>query len=276
VSVLHSFRERAVATVRNRRLSRSWQTLVDGADDHDRVAPHASVLVIAPHCDDEVLGVGGLIAARRAQGDHVDVIIGAGATALRVAHRRSEARAAVERLGVDADCLAFLGFDDGEQADHSAVATRLAIQISQLKTAPDVVYAVSSYDPHPDHAGLGRAVHQLVSDRQIVAPVFEYPIWQWLGSSVWAEWVAAAQLGPHRRAQRCQLTRWHAVKRAALSEHRSQVEATHGVAVIGPEVIERFFRSHEVFLPSPPHPRPTAFFESWDLTGFTSTSTAAP
>lgn len=100
---------------------------------HDRPPSGASVLVVAPHCDDETLGVGGLIADATRRGCRVSVVFvtnGDGfpmavsrqykklplwkADYLRLARQRQkEARAALAKLGVPAERITFLGYPDG-------------------------------------------------------------------------------------------------------------------------------------------------------------------
>ncbi len=83
------------------------------------------VLVVAPHNDDEVLGVGGLIQRHLARGDPVTVVLmtnGDGQyrgpfrnrrSAVRFGYyRQRETRRALEALGMDPDGVVFLGYPD--------------------------------------------------------------------------------------------------------------------------------------------------------------------
>ncbi len=91
-----------------------------------------SLLVLAPHCDDEVLGAGGLIQAARRQGLDVQVVIATNGDGHIFAtmeefrrafprpedfiamgeRRQQESLDAVARLGLDADAVTFLGYPD--------------------------------------------------------------------------------------------------------------------------------------------------------------------
>jgi len=91
------------------------------------------VLVVAPHCDDEILGAGGYMAMAARRGAHVRVVMltnGDGfplaatreyrrippsaETFLRFAAlRQGETRAALEALGLSRNDVTFLGYPDG-------------------------------------------------------------------------------------------------------------------------------------------------------------------
>jgi LmbE family N-acetylglucosaminyl deacetylase len=93
----------------------------------------ASVLVVAPHCDDETLGVGGLIADAARRGCRVSVVFVTNGDGFPMAvsrqyrklplwkadyrrlarQRQKEARTALARLGVPAERITFLGYPDG-------------------------------------------------------------------------------------------------------------------------------------------------------------------
>ena len=93
---------------------------------------HHSLLVLAPHCDDEVLGAGGLIQAALRQGLDVHVVIATAGDGYRRAtvaesrrafprpkdfiamgdRRQQESLDALSRLGLDAHAVTFLGYPD--------------------------------------------------------------------------------------------------------------------------------------------------------------------
>ncbi len=99
---------------------------------HTPPAPGAAVLVIAPHCDDETLGAGGLIADAARRGARVTVAFVTNGDGFPMAvsreyrrlypgpndyermarQRQEEAREAMARLGVPSDRIYFLGYPD--------------------------------------------------------------------------------------------------------------------------------------------------------------------
>src|SRR5581483_6694972 len=141
------------------------------------LGPHARVLVIAPHPDDETLGSGGLLARAAAHGAAIRVLvvtdgesnpwaqraaecrwqIGEENEVRWGARRRDETMAAVEALGVDAAALRFLGFADqgltrlllgGGGGSIDVLAAKIAA------FAPTVVVGPDLDDRHPDHSAL--------------------------------------------------------------------------------------------------------------------------
>jgi LmbE family N-acetylglucosaminyl deacetylase len=130
------------------------------------------VLAIAPHPDDEAIGCGGTLLRHKACGDIVTIAYitdGRRSRALGLdpeemaARRRQEATAGARALG--ADRCEWLGLPEGEW-----IATQLRpIMRGLLDTyAPDIVYAPSRVDFHPEHcrvaAALGLALAELSSE----------------------------------------------------------------------------------------------------------------
>lgn len=115
-----------------------------------------TLLVVAPHPDDETIGVGGLIAAHREAGARVVVVVltdgalgipGERASADYVALRERETRAAADALGGFE--LRFLRFPDGGLAAAAGVDAALAEVVRD--TAPSTIAFPSPFEVHPDH-----------------------------------------------------------------------------------------------------------------------------
>lgn len=121
-------------------------------------------LVFAPHPDDETYGMGGAIAAARARGIHVTIVVvtdgalgGAGGEAL-VAQREEEVRAAAAALG-GAE-LRFWRYPDRDLiADDESIGRTLAL----LEELPcGTVFFPSPGEPHPDHRAVAVMVWEAV------------------------------------------------------------------------------------------------------------------
>lgn len=143
----------------------------------------ARVLVVAAHQDDEVLGVGGVLAGHRSRGDRVVVVYttnGAGGNwrdGIRDAGRMSavrfaEACAALGVIDIPAEDIACLGFPDGglhrymRQASHD-----LASLLREL--TPDVVYVHALEGGHSDH-DMTSYIVQATCHRLRIETVFEW------------------------------------------------------------------------------------------------------
>ena len=137
-----------------------------------------SVLVFAPHPDDETLGSGGLLQRARAVGARVRVVfvtdgennpwpqrvlerrwrLGDADRARWGKRRREEARRAFERLGIGEDAAVFLSLPD-QGLTRLALTNRepllAAIRREIVTHEPSLVVGPSPRDHHPDHSALG-------------------------------------------------------------------------------------------------------------------------
>lgn len=113
-----------------------------------------NVLVIAPHMDDEVLGMGGTIAKHVQRGDEVTVCV---VTNRAYEHRYDDvaiqreqeaAQRAQAVLGYHA--LRFLGLPD-EQLDRALIDVIVPLERLYAQVKPDAVYTCHRGDLHQDH-----------------------------------------------------------------------------------------------------------------------------
>jgi LmbE family N-acetylglucosaminyl deacetylase len=122
------------------------------------------VLVLAPHADDEVFGCGGALADLASRGASIDVLLvtdgaaaGTGEAERRriAAQRVSESRAALAALGggtVHEGGLPDRGLGDRRDELETLVSGWLA------RTSPDLVFAPSPVETHPDHRAVACAL----------------------------------------------------------------------------------------------------------------------
>jgi LmbE family N-acetylglucosaminyl deacetylase len=121
------------------------------------------ILVIAPHADDETLGVGGTIARRVGEGSevHVAVMTGHGPSphplwpAETWDRIRAEARAAMSVLGVTS--LHFEEIPAALVADQPMWRLNQVIKSMIERVQPDVLYVPFPFDLHKDHRELFHA-----------------------------------------------------------------------------------------------------------------------
>jgi LmbE family N-acetylglucosaminyl deacetylase len=114
-----------------------------------------AVLVLAPHPDDEALGCGIAIRLHRRALDPVTVVIatdGGRSARTTPVERAKEATRATQALG--ADCI-MLALPEGQwQSDDGAGRLRELL----LQLQPDIVYAPSCVDYHPEHVRVASAL----------------------------------------------------------------------------------------------------------------------
>lgn len=140
-------------------------------------------MVIAPHPDDEAIGCGGTVLRHVAAGDRVTLAIatdgrragGMPSPDQMAARRHSEATQAATLLG--ATRFEWIGLPEGEwpiDRLRAAFATLLAAQ------RPDVVYAPSRVDFHPEHHNvahaLALALESIAPDRRPLVRVYQIQV----------------------------------------------------------------------------------------------------
>ncbi|UAK23835.1 PIG-L deacetylase family protein [Sphingomonas nostoxanthinifaciens] len=205
-----------------------------------------TLLVIAPHPDDETIGAFGLMARMRRRGANVRVVVvsdGAGShrdsrswpSARLIRERRRETRNAARRIGVYAPALTFLELPDGGLAEALSNVTRLVGREVRRAPKPLLVISPAPTDDHPDH----RAVAMCVATLRVAGVRrLAYPVWP-AGSGL-------------RFARTFMLTaRERFAKRSAIRNYRTQtgriVDDPLGFAM-SPTQIAAFARPAETFV----------------------------
>lgn len=217
------------------------------------VPPVSSVVVVAPHPDDETLGVGGLLQRLGALGAVIEVVAvtdgeashagSSRVTPARLATRRAAERdLALSRLGLPEVTVTSLHLDDGavsRQADLLAEALAARLGPDALCLAP------WGHDGHPDHDACGRAA--AIAAGQTAAMLVEYPVWAW-------HW-ATPDGGeiPADRARRVELNGGEQDRKGwAIEAFQSQLAALGPALEDGPilpaMIVRRFRRGQEVVL----------------------------
>jgi LmbE family N-acetylglucosaminyl deacetylase/GT2 family glycosyltransferase len=126
-----------------------------------------TLLVLAPHPDDEVIGCGGVVALHARENRRIHIVIvtdGRASTpdadpAELVERRRRESMAGLAEIGVHE--AEFLNLPDRE-LDASAQTLGPLLREVLLRTAPDLIILPSPVEIHPDHQALARAFIELI------------------------------------------------------------------------------------------------------------------
>jgi len=168
---------------------RQWRRAVTArADGAAGTLSHRSLMVIAPHADDETLGCGALIARARARGDPVTVVVAtdgrrstesAVLTPDQLAElRTAELATACGRLGVPDQDIRQLGFaDSGLTTDAARLAAATASVLAERR--PEVVLVPTVQDDHPDHRAVHHATLRALDAVGHPCLLLAYPIWAW-------------------------------------------------------------------------------------------------
>jgi LmbE family N-acetylglucosaminyl deacetylase len=144
------------------------------------------LIVVAPHPDDETLGMGATAAQLVTSGVDVEVVSVSDGGAARPgaplparmgleATRRRELINATGILGISP--VLSLGLPDGQLAQHEDRLAELLVEI--LEVAAPGVWCATTWrgDGHPDHEAVGRATASACA--RTGAVLVEYPVWMW-------------------------------------------------------------------------------------------------
>jgi LmbE family N-acetylglucosaminyl deacetylase len=202
-------------------------------------------LVVAPHPDDEILGVGGLLALLGAaevaavtdgEASHPDSSVHRPAALAEI--RRQETTDALKHLGLGSAPVRRLGHPDGGIDEATLTA-----QLTGLLTPGRWCLATWRGDGHPDHEATGRAAAAACAATGAI--LLEYPIWTWH----WA--VPGDDRVPWGRARRIDLPppiQW--AKANAIGAFHSQIAPLGpepgDAPILPPHVLARFARTFEV------------------------------
>ncbi|MGB9303276.1 MAG: PIG-L family deacetylase [Mycobacterium sp.] len=186
----------------------------------------AALVVVAPHPDDETLGLGATAAQLNCAGVDVRVVSVSDGGAAQPdapisdrsrleALRQDELQRATKVLGLPTPLS--LGLPDGRLADHEDGLADLLEGI--LDGAAPRTWCAATWrgDGHPDHEAVGRAAAAACARTGVT--LLEYPVWMWH----WA--VPDDPAVPWDRARAVPLSRWAVDRKAQAAQYfRSQFE----------------------------------------------------
>jgi LmbE family N-acetylglucosaminyl deacetylase len=214
---------------------------------------HDSIVVFAPHPDDETLGCGGTIAKRVNEGYEVTLaLMTDGRFAFRGQGilsdpsprevkdiRREEFQRAAKILGVNEHNLFYLDFEDGSLALNEKAAEEKVLLILRKKL-PAQVYFPSANDSHSDHKATNRIVQKAISKSGQKIAMYEYSSRsQMLGSLAFA---------CNARVLSVDISAFLDLKKAALKEHKSQftiISNKQKRPVMNLALVSNIFKTHE-------------------------------
>jgi LmbE family N-acetylglucosaminyl deacetylase len=235
---------------------RNWRELA-GRPKLRMLTPPATAVVVAPHPDDEVLAVGGLLLllSRAGTAIHIVAVTDGEAshprsptlTARELAARRvDETAKALSLLGLEAASVQRLRLPDGgvrQAENYGGHITAAVMRILAHTAGNGQAWCLVPWtgDGHPDHAAAGAAAITAVG---ATARLLAYPVWMWH----WAEpgdprvpwWQARRVLLPDDVRD---------AKRAAIAAFETQVNPLSDdpadAAILPPNVQARFTRDVE-------------------------------
>jgi len=144
-----------------------------------------SILVVAPHPDDEIIGCGGVLAQLKQRVGSVihvlyvtdgsaTVALGEAPEGIRRTVRLREARHVAEQLGVAS--ATFWKEPDGELRCSPRLVTRMRDELNRLR--PALILVPFCDDPHADHLAVNRILAEALETSNDTTPeVLAYEVW---------------------------------------------------------------------------------------------------
>ena len=221
------------------------------------VRQDSSVLIVAPHPDDETLGCGGAIALCSELKIPVAVLVVSDGTrshpnslayppsALKKLRER-ESLAALAILGVAPEAVTFLGLPDGA-VDVSSRSHEANAFCNEYLTnlAPSIIFLPWRNDPHEDHRASWQLLTTVVSNLASPPRIIEYPIWDW----------DTRQRGDFSEAidgWRLDISNVLELKISAIAQYRSQIDDLihddpEGFRLT-PQMLQNFTQPWEIYI----------------------------
>jgi LmbE family N-acetylglucosaminyl deacetylase len=213
------------------------------------------VLVVAPHPDDEVVGCGGAILRHVAAGDEVTVVHATDGRMSRAfglepgemaARRHEEAHAAARLLGVGR--VAWLGLAEGAWQPGNLEARLGAILAG---SSPDLVYAPSRADFHPEHHRVAHALALASASLRHAARVRVYQVQVPLTAALVNCVVSiASQTDGHAAALRAHATQYGSIARC--TRMKRYAACRHGLDGLAEEFWEMSGAAYRALHAGPP------------------------
>ncbi|WP_037315523.1 bifunctional PIG-L family deacetylase/class I SAM-dependent methyltransferase [Salegentibacter sp. Hel_I_6] len=216
-----------------------------------------TVMVVAPHPDDESLGCGGIIAHLREQNAEVWVLFMTNGEA---SHQNSvtyppkklgslrtrEAEAACQILGVPKDHLLFLNAGDGKLKSYLQANSSILHKLTKLfqQKEIDTLFVPWRRDHHIDHLATSSLVRKAAGGLGLI--IVEYPIWLWKKGTP-EDWPKQNEILPFKLAIDSVKDKKHKAIMAHSSQTSTLIEDDPEGFILTEELLAPFLGNCEYF-----------------------------
>ncbi len=224
----------------------------------------STLLVVAPHMDDEVIGCGGLMLLHKDKSRLHCIYASDGKKSpiplLPWQHhpdsdlaeiRELESREALTEIGMPLENAVTLGLPDGRLSRSSReLKHRLEKEICRIE--PQFIFIPFRYDLHSDHVAVHRAIRELKRNARISGTILEYFIyfrWRLIDGGDIRRRI------PEEKLTEIDISSVSLAKRRALSRYRSQTSIFYPwqeTPVLTEERVQQRCREPESFLVADP------------------------
>ncbi len=221
--------------------------------------PQGSVVVLAPHPDDESLGCGGLLSMLASAGRPGRVVVmsdGAGSHPNSHSHppsvlralRQAEANEAVAHLGTPPPL--FLDWGDGDVPDAGPRFEEAVASVIDAARGFGMLAATIDLDPHKDHVATWAIAREAA--RRSGQRLLGYAVWSWRHLYPEMAPIDPVSVAGPPRGLRLDVAAVLSAKRSAVMAHRSQttrlIDDDPEGFILSEAVLDVLLRPFEVYL----------------------------
>ena len=197
-----------------------FYTCVTPEHDFSALQNSRATVVISPHPDDDVIGMGGTMAIQASRGKVVTIFMTDGSGSLRDCPkeeipqaRKKEALNALKI--VKAEGAFFLGVQSDYLAERKAEYERMKASLSAIFRwiSPQGIYVTSPFEIHPTHIRCTRCVVEVLQEMEWGTSgvrLYGYPVWGPL-------------FGPKKNIVRQDITSFASIKKDSILAHAGEV-----------------------------------------------------
>lgn len=214
---------------------------------HERLRGFRTLVVLAPHPDDEIFGCFGLVHLARQMGLRIELhIVSDGERCFGALPAREELALRLARQQESCQAAALLGCPAPQfwQLGDSQLMEQMALlerRLQNLWRADALYLAPWQHDGHPDHEAVAHCVRRIAAPQHCI----HYPIWALVQPQRRARFlglrgVRRLELEPAQRALKQQAA-------ALFQTQRNRAAAAEG-AILSEQALAAFTTDHEYYL----------------------------
>jgi len=136
------------------------------------------ILILSPHCDDEILSSAGLIQRAQQNNSNVRVVITTDCNSRKIgAKRQEESKKALKSVGINNDNIFFWNLPEKDKSSQQNIKDSDVYGLIKSEVEsflPDLLLAPHFDDTHIDHKIVGSSVAEIIEEEKNIKPIVAY------------------------------------------------------------------------------------------------------
>ncbi|OQB06411.1 MAG: glucosamine-6-phosphate deaminase-like protein [bacterium ADurb.Bin212] len=136
------------------------------------------ILILSPHCDDEILSSAGLIQRAQQNNSNVRVVITTDCNSRKIGTKRQEeSKKALESVGIKNDNILFWNLPEKDKSSQQNIKDSDVYGLIKSEVEsflPDLLLAPHFDDTHIDHKIVGSSVAEIIEEEKNIKPIVAY------------------------------------------------------------------------------------------------------